>query len=108
MDDIISRQTAIDALEKVAELFPWRVPGNRDTYDSYNEAWQDALDRAENEIENLPSAQPDIIQCKDCKYWDSFPSCSAFSDLHICKYWMCKISTMEGDFCSRAERREDG
>ena len=58
-DDLISRQAAIDALEKVAELFPWRVPGNRDTYDRYNEAWNDAIGRAEIEIEELPSAQPE-------------------------------------------------
>ena len=57
--DTISRQAAIDALEKVAELFPWRVPGNRDTYDRYNEAWNDAIERAEIEIEELPSAQPE-------------------------------------------------
>ena len=59
MNDLISRQAAIDALEKVAELFPWRVPGNRDTYDRYNEAWNDAIGRAEIEIEELPSAQPE-------------------------------------------------
>ena len=58
-DDLISRQAAIDALEKIAELFPWRVPGNRDTYDHYNEAWNDAIERAEIEIEELPSAQPE-------------------------------------------------
>jgi len=60
--DTISRQAAIDALEKVAELFPWRVPGNRDTYDRYNEAWNDAIGRAEIEIEELPSAQPELIE----------------------------------------------
>ena len=61
MKDLISRQDAIDALEKVAELFPWKVPGNRDTYDRYNEAWNDAIGRAEIEIEELPSAQPEQI-----------------------------------------------
>ena len=58
-DDKISRQAAIDAIEKVAELYPWKVPGNRDSYSQYNEAWQDALDRAEGAIGNLPSAQPE-------------------------------------------------
>ena len=59
MSDLIERQAAIDALEKVAELFPWKVPGNRDTYDRYNEAWNDAIERAEIEIEELSSAQPE-------------------------------------------------
>lgn len=59
--DCIIRQAAIDALEKVAELFPWKVPGNRDSYDRYNEAWNDAIGRAEIEIEKLPSAQPEPL-----------------------------------------------
>lgn len=66
MADLISRQAAIDALEKVAELFPWRVPGNRDSYDRYNEAWNDAIGRAEIEIEKLSSAQPE--DCDTCKH----------------------------------------
>ena len=57
MNDLSSRQAAIDALEKVAELYPWRVLGDRDSYSQYNEAWQDALNRADSEIEALPSAQ---------------------------------------------------
>ena len=60
--DLISRQAAIDALEKVARFFPYRVPGNRDTYDRYNEAWNDAIGRAEIEIEELPSAQPETAK----------------------------------------------
>lgn len=58
--DCVDRQVVVDALEKVADLFPWRVPGKRDTYDSYNEAWNDAIGRAEMEIEKLPSVQPDV------------------------------------------------
>ena len=61
MSDLIDRQAAIDALEKVAALFPWRVPGNRDSYDRYNEAWNDAIGRAEIEIEELPSAQSEPL-----------------------------------------------
>lgn len=59
VQDCIDRQAAIDALEKVSELFPYRVPGNRDSYDQYNEAWNDAIGRAEIEIETLQSAQPE-------------------------------------------------
>lgn len=68
MSDLISRQAVIDALEKVAELYPWRVPGDSDSYSSYNEAWQDALNRVGNEIEALPSVHPEIIRCKDCAF----------------------------------------
>ena len=65
MNDLISRQAAIDAIEKVAELYPWKVPGNRDSYSQYNEAWQDALDRAEGSIGNLPSAQLEPLTDKE-------------------------------------------
>ena len=101
--DLISRQDAIDALEKVAELYPWRVPGDRDSYSKYNEAWNDALDRAESEIEALPSAQPEIIRCKDCKYNSN--TCGNYVNCDI-------IPQMFGrtvdNFCSMAERRTDG
>jgi len=58
MNDTISRAAAIDALDKVAEMFPYRIPGNAKTYRQYNEAWSDAIDAAENALEALPSAQP--------------------------------------------------
>ena len=65
MDDMISRQAAIDALDKVAEMFPYRIPGKTKTYRQYNEAWSDAIDAAENALEALPSAQPGWIPCKE-------------------------------------------
>lgn len=78
--DTISRQAAIDALGKVAELYPWRVPGDRDSYSQYNEAWQDALNRADSEIEALPSAQPEnqVNLCDSCKYL--YPDCPSEAD----------------------------
>ena len=98
--DTISRQAAIDALEKVADMFPWRVPGNRDTYDRYNEAWNDAIGRAEMEIENMPSAQPEIIHCKDCKYNPNPPECG--NAACVLFYGM----TDQMGFCHHGERRE--
>ena len=58
MIDLISRQAAIDALNVLCQEHRYRIPGKRETYSQYNEAWQDALDRAEGAIGNLPSAQP--------------------------------------------------
>ena len=59
--DTISRQAAIDALNVLCQEHRYRIPGKRETYSQYNEAWQDALDRAEGAIGNLPSAQPGWI-----------------------------------------------
>ena len=70
MNDLISRRSAIDALDVLCQEHRYKIPGKIETYSQYNEAWQDALDRAEGAIFNLPSAQPEIIRCKDCKNWD--------------------------------------
>lgn len=56
---LIKRQDAIDALDVPCQEHRYKIPGKRETYSSYNEAWQDALDRAESAIGNLPSAEPE-------------------------------------------------
>ena len=55
-------------------------------------------------ILDLPSAQPEIIRCKDCKYWREYkyvngkpkflPKCG-FNDIYM----------RENDFCSKGEKR---
>ena len=58
MSDLISRQDAIDVLDVLCQEHRYKIPGKAETYSQYNEAWQDALDRAEGAIGNLPSAEP--------------------------------------------------
>lgn len=48
-------------------------------------------------LKNLPSVQPEIIRCKDCKYYIKSES--------YCDYLGITISEL--DFCSYAERRTD-
>ena len=50
----------------------------------------------ERVIESLPSAQPEIIRCKDCKHFND-GDCEELPKL-----------VSEDDFCSFAERRTDG
>lgn len=124
MSDLISRAAALDALDVLCQEHRYRIPGKRETYSQYNEAWQDALDRAEGAIFNLPSVQPDlssysdklwrsayergkaeaIVMCKDCKHhrhnyagdsWCGHPKGLGGFEL------------MPTDFCSAAERRTD-
>ena len=68
MSDLISRQAAIDALDVLCQEHRYKIPGKGETYSQYNEAWQDALGRAEGAIFNLPSAQPQTsmltVECK--------------------------------------------
>ena len=57
--DTVYRQAAIDVLDVLCQEHRYKIPGKMETYSQYNEAWQDALDRAEGAIFNLPSAQPE-------------------------------------------------
>jgi len=81
--DAISRQKAIDALTEYGN--------GRAVFISVGEAVI--------RIEQLPSAQPEIIRCKDCRYYDH----EGLQCLDIYGYgrrWE------ENDWCSYAERRE--
>lgn len=99
--DLISRAAAIDALDVLCQEHRYKIPGKRETYSQYNEAWQDALDRAEGAIGNLPSAQPEIVRCRDCTH-NRFPATSANADCEIF-YGM----TNQDGFCHMAERRTE-
>jgi len=83
-DDLISRQTAYDTL---TARYHHRT-------DAQHEALRDALSR-------VPSAQPEIIHCKNCKHW---------MNGHLCRVWSQygTINTTEDFYCGHAERREDG
>ena len=56
----------------------------------------------EDEINALPSAQPEVIHCKDCKYYlvgsDGLKYCHKHDD---------DILWQDDDFCSKAERRTE-
>lgn len=83
MDDVISRQVAIEALSTPhGILYPIRT------------------------IESLPSGQPDIIRCKDCIWFDRYTDgIEKYQWDGFCADWARK--TYENWFCSRAERRID-
>ena len=101
MDDLISRQAAIDAILKIND------------YNNSDRA--NALGLAEFAITTLPSAEPQIIRCKDCKHW--IPYDWMFSEVwqskNMADYpedeigcnW-CDMAMKANDFCSRAERRQ--
>ena len=83
MDDLISRQAAIDAVIK------------RDA--------NCGIDSAEV-LRSLPSAQPEIIRCKDCKHYKAYE----YTGILACHYVIgCTVEKKPDDFCSRAERITD-
>ena len=59
-------------------------------------------------INSLPTIQPEIIRCKDCKYWNK-GSCECREHAVNCQdYMVGDIETEAEHFCGYAERREDG
>ena len=114
MDDMISRQAAIDAL--VAETI-YTEEELKEYYEanSHRNEWVNGIYEAVEVIKQLPSAQPEIIRCKDCKHW--IPYDWMFSEVWQsrnindypedeigCNY--CDMAMKANDFCSRGERKE--
>ena len=80
-DDLISRQAAI-------ELCDW--------YDNPS---------LHDDLEKLPSAQPEIIKCKDCRHYKiDHPKANGY---HCCYRCHNIFPMKETDFCSKAERRTE-
>lgn len=82
MSDLVSRQAAIDAVNEL-------------TYPS-------SLLDVKRKLLYLPSAQPEIIKCRDCKHY-----ISGSDDVRYCFNHDDDILWQDDDFCSRAERREE-
>ena len=88
MDDLISRQAAIDALHTRFK-------------DGFNEdKWWNST-HVLAAIEGLPPAQPEIIRCKDCKYRDE-------NWRRVSVKWLPCMDVRTGSnwYCGSAERGE--
>ena len=87
MDDLISRQAAIDALRTCYDTETISMD-NGDEYINYGDAV--------GEIKQLPPIQPEIVRCKDCRHYRH----------GLCmKASMC-VNKSENGFCDWAEKRE--
>ena len=78
MSDLISRQAAIAEVKEAYE--------NDEMFDGY-----------EYRLQELPSAQPEIIRCGECAHKDK--------KIDYCHY--LGITICERDYCSYGERRTD-
>ena len=87
MDDLISRQAAIEYLMTNMNWY------DEDGYESDDDYKRECITDL---INGVPSAQPEIIRCNDCKHWDGVDTC----DVIDAPVW-------DNDFCSMAERRTD-
>ena len=86
MKDPIERQDAIDELYELYEYM--RVIDPTEAADLVRQG----IFLAEKKIENMPSAQPEIVRCKDCLM-----------------HGVCRFEQGLGldGYCSQAERRTD-
>ena len=102
MKDLIDRQAAIEAIkeDKIDLTNPNVVAVFKATGDFEKvETQVMTCDRHIKILKDLPSAQPEIIRCRDCKHW---------REDHTCREHSLVSPMMAYDFCSRAERREEG
>ena len=84
MSDLISRQAAIDAINKAFEhVFAWDGTGPL----------------GDKVLENVPSAQPEITHCAECLHWKHSAVRKSYCEVFD---W---VNTAD-DFCSFAERRK--
>ena len=108
MDDLISRQAVKElAHNQVREKYCGiALKEQRDFY----------IKLADSIIDLLPTIQPEIVRCKDCKHW--IPYDWMFSEVWQskniadypeddigCNY--CDMTMKANDFCSRGERRTE-
>jgi hypothetical protein len=87
MDDLISREKALEELEDWERCYTWD--------EHCRESKEDYIVSPSDVIVNLPSEQPEIIRCEDCMHNGSFDT-------------DCPILWKGKEYCSFAERIEDG
>ena len=101
MDDLISRQDVIKAV----------LGSNFSACTVYGRSEEGMATAKEliQAIKNLPSAQPGIIRCKDCKWWDKYNEvkgyCMAAQHGFHSMHWEISIyrTYREDFFCADAE-----
>lgn len=90
MADLIDRQQAIDVLEERLQVSGYS-----------NVALVSELNRSIGYLMQLPSVQPEVIRCKDCKRSRFFDPC------FYCYEMGGEVIVPENGFCFKAERKED-
>ena len=103
---LIDRQAAIDAFDGVKV--------DEECCTEYDIGYNDGIDLAVSKLSVLPSVQPEIVRCKDCKWWDKkddspYGYCMAMKHGFMSSHWEIGIyRTYKDDFyCADAERRTD-
>ena len=110
MSDLISRQAVEDLLDEYMSRLRIHIGTPNDT-ESYSYA-RGLLVGVINDIKQLPSAQPDVVRCKDCKWLDKYSEkrgyCMATKHGFMSSHWEIGIYRIydEDFFCADAEPKE--
>ena len=110
MSDLISRQDAIDEIKYELEMINSVLDSITLDFNARERLYQRRGEAREilNSIQQLPSAQPEIIHCRECKHWregDAYSYCDKLFSMGVLDVYDYMAS--EDDFCSNAERRTD-
>lgn len=97
MNDLISRQAAIDEIDEWIKAF--RENGHK-------ESAADAC-LIQDGIIQLPSAQPELVRCKDCKYYRDGDCWHEWDNAGRIYYQSVIDEPNPDDYCSKAERKEE-
>lgn len=108
MNDLISRAEAIELKPEFLNPNVNRETKEQTAIDrAYARGWNSCNTHWIKEIiEDLPSAQPGIIRCKDCKHYQFADNRAFGMPVKMCE-WFGFEDVDDDDFCSRAERREE-
>ena len=107
-DRIMSGFVLMQKGEPMAEYVDLSERVTATYYDDEHEEWSqktvtiaDVLDFVCDDYTVLPSAQPEIIRCKDCN--------RHYAKSLLCKVWSKygTVATLDTDYCSYAERKND-
>ena len=104
MDRPISLQGAINAIKNADVCMAWN--GEISAEDAADIAVRATKSSVVDSVEDLPSVQPEIIRCRDCKYWREHKYAKE-TKRYIPFCGFNAIYTKADDFCSRAERKEN-
>lgn len=107
--DLIDKEQALKALEEISYAL-WEIDIPSPTVPEYIEHHEgvqsvmEVADRWARKIQALPSAQPEIVRCKDCEYGAQDEVGRWF-----CRSLGCQIGNEDGSgYCADAERRTNG
>lgn len=103
MDDTINRQAAMDAVHKsILDFFDICDDDEESPMTYKDERLLEVNKVITTQIKAIPSAEPEIVRCKDCKYRDE-------NWRRVSVRWLPCMDVRTGSnwYCGSAERRTD-